>query len=691
MRSSLPVFAHTDSQKNLSLKLNQAMTALSRYTNLTPLQDKITMAKHDDIPGARGGTRNAKWHMSSVQYKMFNDWIKAGGAYWTKSGSNIFYADGDVSVTGGDFYVTTGKMSVNSSTFYNVTALSDTVFQVNGDAPVVMFRDSGASADLRLTSLEYNDRTFTYGDIDDAGGNYVSWLSLSSDNGLNYSGTGDMTTISPLLIGTTTKYNVTAFGSTKFQISGNNPVLMLRDTGASADNRNTFIDYEDKTLTIGDVFDDGSNANVWLTMSEAGGVDLFSSSPFTRNGTNIETPWVRSGSNIYFSGGNVGINVTPSYIFHSRSSSTNYNAHVHQHYSSANYYAYMGFQRSKSNTLGSNAATVNNDYLGGVYFYGNSGSGFTNGGYIHAIQDGVASTFTPTKLLLGTSNGSSTWVERLIIDSDGNIGIGSLTPSSILDVSRSSNTVEIMSVTNSNTGGSAESRIQANAYNNNLLLRCFGSNHSSASNQNWFQSTLSNNYFVFIPSATGKAMYMMSGGTIGVYHTAPPSVRTAEEHSIFFAKAGWLYGSDSANNAGLANNMYLHPTTGWTIQNSGDYGSLVYQYQGYIDMYHSNVTSGAVTLYRSARVLRGGGIRMYNFSTLEAAASGSADFYCFSGEMWVQDQSGNQTQLSPHDENGEWEYDSRNTKTGKHIKIKMEKLIKYLEEYHGKKFIEVIS
>jgi len=58
--------------------------------------------------------------------------------------------------------------------------------------------------------------------------------------------------------------------------------------------------------------------------------------------------------------------------------------------------------------------------------------------------------------------------------------------------------------------------------------------------------------------------------------------------------------------------------------------------------------------------------------------------------MWVKDSSGNETQISPHNAQGEGEYYSKNTKTGKTIKINMEKMIQYLEEYHGTKFIEEI-
>ena len=75
--------------------------------------------------------------------------------------------------------------------------------------------------------------------------------------------------------------------------------------------------------------------------------------------------------------------------------------------------------------------------------------------------------------------------------------------------------------------------------------------------------------------------------------------------------------------------------------------------------------------------------------TLDAAGA-----YLFSkndsgtNEMFVMDGAGNETKISPHNSYGEWEYFSRNTKTGKVVRVKMEKMIRKLEELTGEKFIE---
>jgi len=57
-------------------------------------------------------------------------------------------------------------------------------------------------------------------------------------------------------------------------------------------------------------------------------------------------------------------------------------------------------------------------------------------------------------------------------------------------------------------------------------------------------------------------------------------------------------------------------------------------------------------------------------------------------ELYVKDGAGNVTQLSPHNEQGEWEYFSRNTDTGKVVRINMEEMIRDLEQLTGKTYIK---
>jgi hypothetical protein len=59
-----------------------------------------------------------------------------------------------------------------------------------------------------------------------------------------------------------------------------------------------------------------------------------------------------------------------------------------------------------------------------------------------------------------------------------------------------------------------------------------------------------------------------------------------------------------------------------------------------------------------------------------------------SAEVYVRDEAGNVTKISPHNEAGEWEYYSRNTKTGKTVRINMEEMIRDIEKLTGKNYIK---
>jgi hypothetical protein len=59
-----------------------------------------------------------------------------------------------------------------------------------------------------------------------------------------------------------------------------------------------------------------------------------------------------------------------------------------------------------------------------------------------------------------------------------------------------------------------------------------------------------------------------------------------------------------------------------------------------------------------------------------------------SAEVFVRDEAGNVTKISPHNEEGEWEYYSKNTKTGKTVRVNMEEMIRDIEKLTGKSYIK---
>jgi len=94
---------------------------------------------------------------------------------------------------------------------------------------------------------------------------------------------------------------------------------------------------------------------------------------------------------------------------------------------------YFAFQKSHQDTLG-NAQTIDGERLGEFQFRGNTGSGYGTAGYIRMLQDGSSSTTIPGALTFWTSDGTNSAVERLRINKNGNVGIGTTNPSSTLDV-----------------------------------------------------------------------------------------------------------------------------------------------------------------------------------------------------------------------------------------------------------------
>jgi hypothetical protein len=71
-----------------------------------------------------------------------------------------------------------------------------------------------------------------------------------------------------------------------------------------------------------------------------------------------------------------------------------------------------------------------------------------------------------------------------------------------------------------------------------------------------------------------------------------------------------------------------------------------------------------------------------------ALTGGGALLYAIAGEMHVFDAAGNDTPFSPHDENGEWQFFSTNTRTGVTKRIRMERFIRAMERLAGESFIE---
>tara|TARA_B110000003_G_scaffold15636_1_gene15463 strand:- start:493 stop:1803 length:1311 start_codon:yes stop_codon:yes gene_type:complete len=108
------------------------------------------------------------------------------------------------------------------------------------------------------------------------------------------------------------------------------------------------------------------------------------------------------------------------------------------------------------------------------------------------------------------------------------------------------------------------------------------------------------------------------------------------------------------------------------------------------------ISSGtqAVTLTTSTYVdVKGGPVHLEVLASDPSVVTNRASLYCkdvsASAELFVRDEAGNVTQISPHNTQGEWIYYSENVKTGKKFKVNMEKMIRKLEQITGEDFIEI--
>ncbi len=66
----------------------------------------------------------------------------------------------------------------------------------------------------------------------------------------------------------------------------------------------------------------------------------------------------------------------------------------------------------------------------------------------------------------------------------------------------------------------------------------------------------------------------------------------------------------------------------------------------------------------------------------------SSGLYSLNGELFAMDQNGFSTQISPHDpETGEWIFYSKNVKTGRVVRVDMERMVRAIEELTGETFM----
>ena len=128
---------------------------------------------------------------------------------------------------------------------------------------------------------------------------------------------------------------------------------------------------------------------------------------------------------------------------------------------------------------------------------------------------------------------------------------------------------------------------------------------------------------------------------------------------------------------------YTSNTSGGTAQITNSYG---FYTEG------TGATNNYAFYDAGACLSRLGAVILANQASDPSGVTDSAHIYAkdvaSSSEVFVRDEAGNVTQISPHNEAGEWQYWSENIKTGKKVRVNMERMIRKLEEITGETFIE---
>ncbi len=161
--------------------------------------------------------------------------------------------------------------------------------------------------------------------------------------------------------------------------------------------------------------------------------------------------------------------------------------------------------------------------------------------------------------------------------------------------------------------------------------------------------------------------------------------------NLYLSSSGGL--NIGSNTLGYSNISYNTSVNRLTLQNSVDStnGFQFLDADGGTPILSIDTTDervGIGTASPAYKLTISGGALMLEDSPAPTASQGFAGIYTSSGELYAFDDSGNSTQISPHNKNGEWWYNSTNVRTGQTLQIEMERLMKELNKTFGGGYIK---
>ena len=174
----------------------------------------------------------------------------------------------------------------------------------------------------------------------------------------------------------------------------------------------------------------------------------------------------------------------------------------------------------------------------------------------------------------------------------------------------------------------------------------------------------------------GNVIGMMAGS----YFYTPQTINITNSHGVFS-----YVETDDGGGAITLTNAFAYKS-----QINKYHGTITNGYSYYID---SNGATNKFGFYDTTNSeSRMGALRLDNQSGDPTNGADFCHIYAkdvsSSSKVFVREEDGTATRISPHNDKGEWEFYSYNKKTGKKVIINMERMIRKLEKYTGEKFIE---
>jgi hypothetical protein len=311
------------------------------------------------------------------------------------------------------------------------------------------------------------------------------------------------------------------------------------------------------------------------------------------------------------------------------------------------------------------------------------------------------------------------------------VGIGTATPSTILDVSGTITATALTTNTITSNGSNAELSIQPSG-TGDVLISALRVNGTTLDSSDSSKITLAEAVDVTGAASFGSSLSMdgsadiimndnriayEGSGVVSFMDFTVTQFSTANQFVLSSVKSINMFLDSNANDTGCAFRIYNNlnpdssPTESAYIFKVAEDGNLYVT--GDTSIIGATTIAGALTatsLTTNTIASNGsnadititptgtGDLRVDSHLGLkvqggDAAADGDhAHIYAKddtgSAEVYVRDEAGNVTKLSPHNTQGNWEYFSRNVITGKVVRIDMEKMVRKLEELTGERFIE---